>query len=154
VTLDSAVAYDRDKLAAAVETLATTIDQSPVDASVSAGQGGTFSVSSAKGGRAVDKAALLTALMAAATSGCNGRNSVLGPQYEYKEDLTLSLDGSATLVNGRAGYMRSLIIDKQSARLNDALHRNESCGGHFRTEFQTSDGEAQRDDNGSDGDDH
>ncbi|HYG21816.1 MAG TPA: fumarate reductase/succinate dehydrogenase flavoprotein subunit [Verrucomicrobiae bacterium] len=28
----------------------------------------------------------------------------------------------------------------------DALHRNESCGGHFRTEFQTPDGEAQRDD--------
>ncbi len=44
------------------------------------------------------RAALLTALMAAATSGCDGRNSVLGPQYEYEEDLTLSLDGSATLV--------------------------------------------------------
>jgi succinate dehydrogenase / fumarate reductase flavoprotein subunit len=28
----------------------------------------------------------------------------------------------------------------------DALHRRESCGGHFRTEFQTDDGEAKRDD--------
>jgi len=28
----------------------------------------------------------------------------------------------------------------------DALERRESCGGHFREEFQTSDGEAQRDD--------
>jgi succinate dehydrogenase / fumarate reductase flavoprotein subunit len=28
----------------------------------------------------------------------------------------------------------------------DALHRAESCGGHFREEFQTSDGEAKRDD--------
>ena len=28
----------------------------------------------------------------------------------------------------------------------DALARNESCGGHFREEFQTPDGEAQRDD--------
>ncbi|GAC1515498.1 MAG: fumarate reductase/succinate dehydrogenase flavoprotein subunit [Gemmatimonadaceae bacterium] len=28
----------------------------------------------------------------------------------------------------------------------DALHREESCGGHFREEHQTSDGEAQRDD--------
>ncbi|NUM79230.1 fumarate reductase/succinate dehydrogenase flavoprotein subunit [bacterium] len=28
----------------------------------------------------------------------------------------------------------------------DALHRNESCGGHFREEFQTPEGEAQRDD--------
>ncbi|MBM3977719.1 MAG: fumarate reductase/succinate dehydrogenase flavoprotein subunit [Planctomycetes bacterium] len=28
----------------------------------------------------------------------------------------------------------------------DAAHRQESCGGHFREEYQTSDGEAQRDD--------
>ncbi len=28
----------------------------------------------------------------------------------------------------------------------DALHREESCGGHFRTEYQTEDGEALRDD--------
>ncbi|MET8041117.1 fumarate reductase/succinate dehydrogenase flavoprotein subunit [Micromonospora sp. NPDC005215] len=28
----------------------------------------------------------------------------------------------------------------------DALHREESCGGHFRAEYQTPDGEAQRDD--------
>ena len=28
----------------------------------------------------------------------------------------------------------------------DALNRNESCGGHFREESQTDDGEAQRDD--------
>jgi vancomycin resistance protein YoaR len=62
VTLDSAVTYDRDKLAAAVDTLASTIDQAPVDAFVSAGKGATFSISSAKEGRAVDKAALLTAL--------------------------------------------------------------------------------------------
>ena len=28
----------------------------------------------------------------------------------------------------------------------DALARRESCGGHFRTEYQTDDGEARRDD--------
>ncbi|MBM4191353.1 MAG: fumarate reductase/succinate dehydrogenase flavoprotein subunit, partial [Gemmatimonadetes bacterium] len=28
----------------------------------------------------------------------------------------------------------------------DALQREESCGGHFRTEYQTEDGEAKRDD--------
>ena len=28
----------------------------------------------------------------------------------------------------------------------DALHRKESCGGHFREEYQTPDGEALRDD--------
>jgi succinate dehydrogenase / fumarate reductase flavoprotein subunit len=29
---------------------------------------------------------------------------------------------------------------------SDALHRTESCGGHFREESQTPDGEALRDD--------
>ena len=62
VTIEPTVAYDRERLAAAVDTLATTIDQSPVDASASTGQGGTFSVSPAKDGRAVDQAALLAAL--------------------------------------------------------------------------------------------
>ena len=28
----------------------------------------------------------------------------------------------------------------------DAAHRNESCGGHFREEYQTDEGEARRDD--------
>jgi vancomycin resistance protein YoaR len=62
VTLDSVVAYDHDKLASAVDTLAATIDQAPANAFVSAGQGWTRSVSPAKDGRAVDKVALLTAL--------------------------------------------------------------------------------------------
>src|SRR5213079_1055536 len=30
--------------------------------------------------------------------------------------------------------------------VRDALHREESCGGHFREESQTEDGEARRDD--------
>jgi succinate dehydrogenase / fumarate reductase flavoprotein subunit len=30
----------------------------------------------------------------------------------------------------------------------DALERNESCGCHFRLEYQTKDGEALRNDNG------
>jgi succinate dehydrogenase / fumarate reductase flavoprotein subunit len=29
---------------------------------------------------------------------------------------------------------------------HDALDRNESCGGHFRVEYQTEDGEAKRND--------
>ncbi|MFL5719575.1 MAG: VanW family protein [Chloroflexota bacterium] len=62
VTLDPAVAYDREKLAARVDDLATRIDQTPVDASITAGQGGTFTVTPSKDGRTVDKGALLTAL--------------------------------------------------------------------------------------------
>ena len=30
--------------------------------------------------------------------------------------------------------------------VDDALNRNESCGGHFREEYQDEKGEAQRDD--------
>ena len=37
-------------------------------------------------------------------------------------------------------------IDFAEIVCHDALHRSESCGGHFREEFQTSEGEAQRDD--------
>ena len=62
LTLEAAVVYDHDKLAAAVDTLAASIDQAPVDATVSAGEGGTFSTTPAKDGRAVDKAALAAAL--------------------------------------------------------------------------------------------
>jgi vancomycin resistance protein YoaR len=62
VTLEPAVAYDQDKLTAAVETLATSIDETPENAFVSAGLGGAFNVSPAKDGRAVDKAALQAAL--------------------------------------------------------------------------------------------
>ena len=62
VTLDSAVTYDRDKLAAAVDALAATIDQTPVDATVSAVGDGTFTSTESKDGRAVDRAALQSAL--------------------------------------------------------------------------------------------
>ena len=41
--------------------------------------------------------ALLAIVLAAAVAACGGRGP-LGPSYEYEEDLTLSIDGSATLV--------------------------------------------------------
>ena len=44
------------------------------------------------------RAALLALVVAAAGAGCSGGSGPLGPEYEYEEDLTLSLDGSATLV--------------------------------------------------------
>ena len=37
-------------------------------------------------------------------------------------------------------------IDLAELMCIDALHRNESCGGHFRAESQTPEGEALRDD--------
>ncbi len=37
-------------------------------------------------------------------------------------------------------------IELGALMIEDALHRNESCGGHFREEHQTEEGEALRDD--------
>ena len=53
------------------------------------------------------------------------------------EDLNQSLEKAARV----ADYFElGLLLCK------DALHRRESCGGHFRVEYQTEDGEALRDD--------
>ena len=45
----------------------------------------------------------------------------------------------------KAGRVADL-IELGQLMVRDALERNESCGGHFREEFQTKEGEAQRDD--------
>ena len=42
--------------------------------------------------------AAVLAITMAALAACNGQRGPLGPQYEYDEDLTLRLDGSASLV--------------------------------------------------------
>jgi len=39
------------------------------------------------------------------------------------------------------------LIELGELMIDDALNRNESCGGHFREEYQTPEGEALRDDN-------
>ena len=53
------------------------------------------------------------------------------------EDLNQSLE--------RAGRVADFLEFAELLAL-DALERRESCGGHFREEYQTDDGEAQRDD--------
>jgi succinate dehydrogenase / fumarate reductase, flavoprotein subunit len=65
---------------------------------------------------------------------------------EFKTDLrVLGTDTSLNQSLERAGRVDDFF---QLAQLmcTDALHRNESCGGHFRSEYQTEDGEALRDD--------
>jgi succinate dehydrogenase/fumarate reductase flavoprotein subunit len=46
------------------------------------------------------------------------------------------------------GQSRAIVYNFELAELicRDALDRNESCGGHFREEYQTPEGEAARDD--------
>lgn len=57
---------------------------------------------------------------------------VTGGMYEMNPDLD------------KAGRVADF-IELGELMVNDALQRNESCGGHFRTEFQD-EGEAKRDD--------
>ena len=54
-----------------------------------------------------------------------------------KEGLNVELD--------KAIHLRDFILMGELIAY-DALHRNESCGGHFREEYQTEEGEAKRDD--------
>ena len=58
---------------------------------------------------------------------------VLGDQ----EELNMSLE--------KAGRVADF-IELGALMVEDALNRNESCGGHFREEYQTEEGEALRDD--------
>jgi len=44
------------------------------------------------------------------------------------------------------GYRLADYFELARLIITDAMHREESCGGHFRTEHQTEDGETQRDD--------
>ena len=69
-----------------------------------------------------------------------------GLQDEFRRDLRVL--GAADTLNQsleKAGRVDDFL---QLARLMcvDALHREESCGGHFRVEHRTEDGEARRDD--------
>jgi succinate dehydrogenase / fumarate reductase flavoprotein subunit len=60
----------------------------------------------------------------------------------------LNVPGSGEELNQgleRAGRVADF-LEFAELMCRDALHREESCGGHFRTEHQTPDGEARRDD--------
>ncbi len=53
--------------------------------------------------------------------------------------------GTFNQVLERAGRVADF-LELAELMCRDALHRNESCGGHFREEYQTEDNEARRDD--------
>ena len=58
---------------------------------------------------------------------------VLGEFHQFNQELD------------RAGRVADF-IELGELMVTDALHRNESCGGHFREEYQDATGEAKRDD--------
>ena len=67
------------------------------------------------------------------TKAIQGRNVIPGK----KEGLNVELD--------KAIHLRDFILMGELIA-HDALSREESCGGHFREEHQTEEGEAKRDD--------
>ncbi len=65
---------------------------------------------------------------------------------EFKTDLRVTGDGvSINQTLEKAGRVDDF-FQLGMLMCRDALERRESCGGHFRTEYQDSEGEAQRDD--------
>ncbi len=79
-----------------------------------------------------------------------GLKKAIGEIQDLREDFhkNLLVPGSGESLNielERAGRVRDFL---QFGELlcRDALERNESCGGHFREEYQTEEGEAMRDD--------
>jgi succinate dehydrogenase / fumarate reductase flavoprotein subunit len=65
---------------------------------------------------------------------------------EFWQDV--NVPGSSTDLNQsleKAGRLADF-LEFAELLCYDALHRNESCGGHFREEYQTAEGEAKRDD--------
>jgi len=65
---------------------------------------------------------------------------------EFWSDLKLTgTDQELNQMLESAGRVADF-IELGELMVDDALHRNESCGGHFREEYQTPEGEALRDD--------
>jgi succinate dehydrogenase / fumarate reductase flavoprotein subunit len=79
-----------------------------------------------------------------------GLERALGRIPDIREEFwrNVNVPGSDTQLNQaleKAGRVADF-LEFAELMCADALHREESCGGHFREEHQTPDGEAQRDD--------
>ena len=79
-----------------------------------------------------------------------GLQQAIGKIQELKEEFSqnVTIPGSGSDLNQQlenAGRVADF-IELGELMCIDALDRKESCGGHFRVEYQTSEGEAQRDD--------
>ena len=70
------------------------------------------------------------------------------PELKREFWSNLALPGAADGLNQALEHAGRVADFLELAELmcRDALERRESCGGHFRDEFQTEDGEARRDD--------
>lgn len=65
---------------------------------------------------------------------------------EFWQNVLIPKDGENLNKNLEFAGRVADFLELGELMARDALHRNESCGGHFREEYQTPEGEAQRDD--------
>lgn len=65
---------------------------------------------------------------------------------EFWKDLKMIGTNEELNVTLEKAYRVADFLELGELMVDDALHRNESCGGHFREEYQTPDGEALRND--------
>ncbi len=65
---------------------------------------------------------------------------------EFWQNVMIPKDGENLNKNLEFAGRVADFLELGELMARDALHRNESCGGHFREEYQTPEGEAQRDD--------
>lgn len=65
---------------------------------------------------------------------------------EFWSDLKLIGDENELNMSLEKANRVADFLELGELMIDDALHREESCGGHFREEYQTEEGEAKRDD--------
>ena len=79
-----------------------------------------------------------------------GLKTALNKIPEIREDFwkNVNIPGSAKNINVALEYAGRVadFLEFAETLTTDALNRNESCGGHFREESQTEEGEAKRND--------
>jgi succinate dehydrogenase / fumarate reductase flavoprotein subunit len=79
-----------------------------------------------------------------------GLTEAIGEIQALREEFweCVNVPGSATELNQALEKAARVadFFELGELMCRDALHREESCGGHFRVEYQTEDGEAKRDD--------
>ncbi|MEO1348340.1 MAG: fumarate reductase/succinate dehydrogenase flavoprotein subunit [Cyanobacteria bacterium J06635_15] len=79
-----------------------------------------------------------------------GLEAAIARIQDLREEFwqNLNVPGTANTLNKNLEFAGRVadFIELAELMARDALHREESCGGHFREEYQTSDGEAKRDD--------
>ena len=101
--------------------------------------------------RAMDAAACIGcgACVAACPNGAGltqAMSEITALHEEYVRDVRVLGDGESLNQSLEKAGRVSDFFELAELMCRDALHREESCGGHFRSEHQTPDGEAMRND--------